>query len=97
MNKSDTGRATPPMTNADRIRAMSDEELAEWLEPVDCYNCECCVYQKECRFEHDVETVNYAEKYDCCEGRMKWLQQPAEVASDVLMRPDGEAENGQES
>ena len=22
----------PPMTNADRIRAMSDEELAKWLE-----------------------------------------------------------------
>ena len=22
----------PPMTNADRIRAMTDEELAEWLD-----------------------------------------------------------------
>ena len=24
------------MTNADRIRAMSDEELADWLEEVQC-------------------------------------------------------------
>ena len=24
--------STKPMTNADRIRAMSDEELAKWLE-----------------------------------------------------------------
>lgn len=26
------GAYKPPMTNADRIRAMSDEELAKWLE-----------------------------------------------------------------
>ena len=32
----------PPMTNADRIRSMSDEELAEWLAyPVCAYaGCE---------------------------------------------------------
>jgi len=39
-----------PVTNADRIRAMSDEELAEWIdkmfnegrddwEPIGCYSC----------------------------------------------------------
>ena len=27
-----TGIVKAPMTNADRIRAMSDEELAKWLE-----------------------------------------------------------------
>ena len=27
-----TGIVKVPMTNADRIRAMSDEELAKWLE-----------------------------------------------------------------
>ena len=26
------GAFKPPMTNSDRIRAMSDEELAKWLE-----------------------------------------------------------------
>jgi hypothetical protein len=57
-------------TNADRIRAMSDEELAEWLEEVDCYNCDCCVYQRECRLEYD------EEKHDCATGRMNWLKQP---------------------
>lgn len=30
----------PPMTNADRIRAMSDEELAEYLCGL-TYCCEC--------------------------------------------------------
>ena len=32
---------TPPMTNADRIRAMSDEELAEFLAGTwnKIYNC----------------------------------------------------------
>ena len=59
------------MTNADRIRAMSDEELAKWIDTVDCYNCDCCVYQRECRFEEDS-----ADKYDCVEGRTKWLKQP---------------------
>lgn len=29
------------MTNADKIRAMTDEELADWLcDHTDCYNCE---------------------------------------------------------
>lgn len=29
-----------PMTNADRIRAMTDEELAEFIaETIDCCNC----------------------------------------------------------
>lgn len=27
-------QATPPKTHADRIRAMTDEELAEWLDNV---------------------------------------------------------------
>lgn len=61
------------MTNADRIRAMNDEELAKWLEGIDCYNCDCCVYQHDCRFEYgDLER----ESYDCKKGRMEWLQQP---------------------
>ena len=65
-----------PPTNADHIRSMTDEELAEWLENVDCFNCECCVHQMACRFKHDTETVYYEDKYDCRVGRMDWLKQP---------------------
>lgn len=28
---------TKPLTNADRIRAMTDEELAEWINKHDCH------------------------------------------------------------
>ena len=61
------------MTNADRIRAMSDEELAEalaTLTKVDvCLNpnavgCENCPFSVFCS--------------DCIEGsELEWLQQPA--------------------
>ena len=40
------------ITNADRIRAMSDEELAEWLDHhVSCSRCpiyEKCIFYKTC-------------------------------------------------
>lgn len=56
-------------TNADRIRAMSDEELAEFLnrvkEPCDC--CQLAVVAGAC-----TETL-------CDEAMMKWLKQPAET------------------
>lgn len=69
-----------PKTNADRIRAMSDEELAMNFEDYGL-----CKYIQRCDFPW-------------CEGRANcswcvtdWLKQPAnEVASDVLMQPDGE-------
>ena len=65
-----TGKKFCRKTNADRIRSMTDEELVAWLEEVDCYNCDCCVYQRECRLE-------YGEaKHDCVTGRIKWLKQP---------------------
>lgn len=40
------------MTNGDRIRAMTDEELAEWMDDnIKCYSCwledEC--YGKSCK------------------------------------------------
>lgn len=31
----------PPMTNADRIRAMSDEELAKFLDDCNSQGCVC--------------------------------------------------------
>lgn len=58
-------------TNADRIRSMSDEELAMFLCNfrscnADEYICEGCKAEKYCRVGH--------------EGTIDWLQQPAKVS-----------------
>ena len=58
------------VTNADRIRSMSDEELAEFICNfrscnADEYICEGCKAEKYCRAGHA--------------GTIDWLQQPAEV------------------
>ena len=60
-----------PYSNADRIRSMSDEELAMFLCNfrscnADEYICEGCKAEKYCRAGH--------------EGTIDWLQQPAEVS-----------------
>ena len=56
------------LTNADRIRAMSDEELAKMLtvgkEAFDCFEC-LKTGEAEC----------YMNCYERC---VDWLQQPAE-------------------
>ena len=67
-----------PLTNADRIRGMTDDELVNWISDINPFYCSTCVYAKPCRLEYDVETVNYAEKYDCKDGILKWLQKPVE-------------------
>lgn len=56
-----------PITNADRIRAMSDEELAKYLSNP----CECTV---------DPERDGYRECGNdlCVKYLLEWLQQPAE-------------------
>lgn len=55
-----------PMTNGDKIRAMSDEELAEFL---------CGVYDEEETDKFICGTIipNYYEEAIC-----DWLKQPAE-------------------
>ena len=73
-----TDKDVGKMTNADRIRAMTDDELVNWIADINPLYCQTCVYAKPCRLEYDVETVNYAEKYDCKDGILQWLQQPAE-------------------
>ena len=56
------------MTNADKIRAMSDEELAEWL------TCPICKYAS-CKKTCPVIFPNA----DSCEIQiLAWLQKPAE-------------------
>ena len=63
-------------TNADRIRAMSDEELATHLHDIG-WDCHLCA-------EHgrlDNEPLLRGEKCDekCVEHCLEWLRQPAEV------------------
>ena len=64
-------------TNADRIRSMSDEELAKHLVDIG-WDCHLCA-------EHgrlDNEPLLRGEKCDekCAEHCLEWLQQPAEDA-----------------
>lgn len=58
------------MTNADRIRAMTDEELANIIEIVvmpNCnlrWDCEDCVIREFCRYGYEKFTA------------LEWLRQP---------------------
>ena len=60
------GLAPEPQTNADRIRAMRDDQLAEWL--CNLMTAECCDQRCPAR--------------DICSlgnnGLVKWMKQPAE-------------------
>lgn len=61
-----------PRTNANRIRAMSDEELAEFLKRVHVDPCSaCCDNLYWCRRNNAPEPV-------CQKHFLKWLQQLAE-------------------
>lgn len=71
-------RSTQPPTNADRIRAMDDKELAEFLMECNPANCQQCAFSSGWRCDPDWEDYSDAEK--CTEGRKRWLQQPTEEA-----------------
>ena len=60
--------ARKPQTNADRIRAMTDEELARLLASnADCNECRIYSYKDGCM-----------ENYDTCVCRwLDWLKQEA--------------------
>lgn len=62
---------TVPYTNADRIRAMSDEEMAEFIGRIEIGDFGPQVYGKTfcdmCKGQ-----------YECDDCRLWWLQQPAE-------------------
>ena len=68
------GDQTP--SNADRIRAMSDEELSEFLTNINPTNCQDCAFSHGWRCQPDRDDYSDFEK--CKEGRKRWLQQPAE-------------------
>lgn len=56
------------MTNADRIREMSDEELADWINTKRM--CEQCA--------NDYEPEDVCMKEPCINGILRWLQSEAE-------------------
>ena len=64
------------MTNADRVRSMSDEELSEFLTHINPTNCKDCAFSHGWRCQPDMDDYSDFEK--CKEGRKRWLQQPAE-------------------
>ncbi len=56
---------TKPETNGDRIRAMTDEELAIFLSDVDCCNpnhCELGMYCEKCWLSWLRSSVEESEK-----------------------------------
>lgn len=65
------------MTNADRIRSMTDEELAKFIDAVKC----CFLYGDECGYPYC-----HSMKGDYCNGiaektnmnHLAWLQSEAE-------------------
>ena len=65
-----------PATNANRIRSMSDEELAEFLTHINPTNCQDCAFSHGWRCQPNRDDYSDFEK--CEEGRKRWLQQPAE-------------------
>ena len=60
------------MTNADRIRSMSDEELSEFINALTV--CDCCSY--------DGIGAEYNNSPKCRKGVFEWLKKPVEVSAD---------------
>ena len=60
------------MTNADRIRAMSDEELARHLDSA-FVGCDFC---------SRIETEEPCNDTMCIPSILEWLRQPVEVKND---------------
>ena len=65
-----------PQTNAQKIRSMSDDELAEFLTNINPTNCQDCAFSHGWHCQPDRD--DYSDFKKCEEGRKRWLQQPAE-------------------
>ena len=83
-----TGLKLADMTNADRIRAMSDEELAAFMfSMVDCVSCQNKLMNNgKLVFGADRKTCTDKDYYAKCDGDgrkcesvcLEWLKQPVE-------------------
>lgn len=61
-----------PKTNADRLRAMSDEELAEWMyKVIVCSTCPC----SPCITADDIDKDGNIKCTPCENILLKWLKQ----------------------
>ena len=65
----------PPQTNADRIRAMSDEELARHLH---CIGWDCHLCAEHRRLDNEPLLRDQRCDENCFEHCLEWLKQPAE-------------------
>ena len=65
---------TEPITNADRIRAMSDEDLAALISRSSIHDLCDIVCGGDC---NAVATFNKTSEQRCAEIVLEWLQQPA--------------------
>ena len=74
------GHIEAPMTNADRIRAMSDEELATHLDDIG-WDCNLCAEHRRLGNQPLLRGEKCDEK--CVEHCLEWLKQPAEVKDDA--------------
>ena len=73
------GKDTNAPTNADRIRDMSDEEIAEYV----CRNSINTLCDIICGGEcNAIATLKKSGDWACKEIVMKWLQQPADGEED---------------
>ena len=87
-NQTDCPYRTEPITNADRIRAMSDEELAAFMfSMVDCVSCQNKLMNNgKLVFGADRKTCTDKDYYAMCDGDgrkcervcLEWLKQPEE-------------------
>ena len=63
------------MTNAERIRNMSDDELAEWLTNM----CDIKKNEEPYKSIYNLDTEKEEEIHDSYGDLLKWLQSEAEV------------------
>ena len=65
-----------PPTNADRIRAMSDEELSDIFLRADF--CKCCEHEKDGVCNYICAYPNIPLYDGCKRAALTWMKQPAE-------------------
>lgn len=65
-----------PLTNADRIRGMSDDELAEKLLTINDFDEKWCKRKRSC--DDRVENDEPIPDEECMECMLDWLKKPWE-------------------
>ena len=66
----------PPVTNADKIRAMSDEELADIFLRANF--CKCCEHNKDGVCNYICAYPNIPLYDGCIQAALTWMKQPVE-------------------